>query len=141
MGRQVRPYRDDDEFRRHAQHGGDQHPEQCGRSAQVDGQRKDFIRMGVFGDWFQPYLTMNYRYEAIIARECCKFALNGSLFRSKKPIYWCNSCKTALAEAEIELLEFSEFLHRQVLSHQDQRHHAQNLDMMNLAIEQVHHLL
>jgi isoleucyl-tRNA synthetase len=45
---------------------------------------------------------MNYRYEAIIAKECCKFALDGSLFRSKKPIHWCCSCKTALAEAEIE---------------------------------------
>jgi isoleucyl-tRNA synthetase len=45
---------------------------------------------------------MNYRYEAIIAKECCKFALNGSLFRSKKPIHWCCSCNTALAEAEIE---------------------------------------
>jgi isoleucyl-tRNA synthetase len=49
-----------------------------------------------------PYLTMNYRYEAIIAKECCQFALNGSLFRSKKPIHWCCSCNTALAEAEIE---------------------------------------
>jgi isoleucyl-tRNA synthetase len=54
------------------------------------------------GDWDNPYLTMNYRYEATIAAECCKFALDGSLFRSKKPIHWCCSCQTALAEAEIE---------------------------------------
>ena len=45
---------------------------------------------------------MNYAYEATIARECGKFGKNGSLFRSKKPIYWCNTCQTALAEAEIE---------------------------------------
>jgi isoleucyl-tRNA synthetase len=54
------------------------------------------------GEWDNPYLTMNYRYEATIARECCKFALDGSLVRSKKPIHWCCSCQTALAEAEIE---------------------------------------
>ena len=68
----------------------------------IDIQRDEFKRLGVQGDWEEPYLTMNYPYEAIIAKECCKFALNGSLFRSKKPIYWCCSCQTALAEAEIE---------------------------------------
>ncbi len=54
------------------------------------------------GVWDDPYLTMNYGYEATIARECGKFAQDGSLFRSKKPIYWCFTCQTALAEAEIE---------------------------------------
>ena len=68
----------------------------------VDIQREEFKRLGVMGEWENPYLTMNYEYEAVIARECGKFALNGGLFRSKKPIYWCCSCKTALAEAEIE---------------------------------------
>ena len=68
----------------------------------IDIQREEFKRLGVMGDWEDPYLTMNYRYEAVIARECGKFALDGSLFRSKKPIYWCSTCKTALAEAEIE---------------------------------------
>ncbi len=68
----------------------------------IDIQRNEFKRLGVMGEWDNPYLTMNYNYEAIIARECCKFALEGSLFRSKKPIYWCNTCQTALAEAEIE---------------------------------------
>ncbi len=68
----------------------------------VDIQREEFKRLGVMGEWENPYLTMSYDYEATIARECCKFALDGSLFRSKKPIYWCCSCKTALAEAEIE---------------------------------------
>ncbi len=68
----------------------------------IDIQRNEFKRLGVMGDWENPYLTMNYQYEAIIARECGKFARNGSLFRSKKPIYWCFTCQTALAEAEIE---------------------------------------
>jgi isoleucyl-tRNA synthetase len=68
----------------------------------IDIQRDEFKRLGVMGEWEEPYLTMNYVYEATIARECGKFALDGSLFRSKKPIYWCNDCRTALAEAEIE---------------------------------------
>ncbi|MDJ0818339.1 MAG: isoleucine--tRNA ligase, partial [Desulfobacterales bacterium] len=68
----------------------------------IDIQREEFKRLGVMGVWDDPYLTMNYVYEATIARECGKFALDGSLFRSKKPIYWCFTCQTALAEAEIE---------------------------------------
>jgi isoleucyl-tRNA synthetase len=68
----------------------------------IDIQREEFKRLGVMGDWQDPYLTMSYPYEAMIAGECCKFALDGSLFHSKKPIHWCCSCQTALAEAEIE---------------------------------------
>ena len=68
----------------------------------IDIQRSEFKRLGVMGEWENPYLTMNYSYEATIAKECCRFALDGSLFRSKKPIHWCCSCQTALAEAEIE---------------------------------------
>jgi len=71
----------------------------------IDIQREEFKRLGVLGEWENPYLTMNNRYEAIIARECCQFALQGSLFRSKKPIHWCCSCQTALAEAEIEYFD------------------------------------
>ncbi|MGD8958846.1 MAG: isoleucine--tRNA ligase [Desulfobacteraceae bacterium] len=76
----------------------------CRRYAEkfIDIQRDEFKRLGVMGEWDNPYLTMNYEYEAIIARECGKFAQDGSLFKSKKPIYWCNHCQTALAEAEIE---------------------------------------
>jgi len=76
----------------------------CRRYAEkfIDIQREEFKRLGVMGEWDNPYLTMNYRYEAIIARECCGFALDGSLIKSKKPIHWCCSCQTALAEAEIE---------------------------------------
>lgn len=65
-------------------------------------QRDEFKRLGVLGEWDNPYLTMNYVYEATIVREFGKFALNGSLLKSKKPVYWCNSCSTALAEAEVE---------------------------------------
>jgi len=76
----------------------------CRRYAEkyIDIQRNEFKRLGVLGEWDRPYLTMNYPYEATIVREFGKFALNGSLVRSKKPIYWCTSCKTALAEAEVE---------------------------------------
>ena len=73
----------------------------------IDIQRDEFKRLGVMGVWEDPYLTMNYLYEATIARECGKFALDGSLFRSKKPIYWCFTCQTALAEAEIEYFDDS----------------------------------
>ena len=89
----------------------------------IDIQREEFKRLGVMGEWENPYLTMNYAYEATIARECNSFALEGSLFRSKKPIYWCCSCKTALAEAEIEYHDesspsiFVKFLLQDDLSH------------------------
>ena len=68
----------------------------------VDVQRKELKRLGVLGEWENPYLTMTPAFEATIAREFGKFALNGSLFKSLKPIYWCASCTTALAEAEVE---------------------------------------
>ena len=68
----------------------------------IEIQRNEFKRLGVLGEWDHPYLTMNYPYEATITREFGKFAINGSLVRSKKPIYWCTSCMTALAEAEVE---------------------------------------
>jgi isoleucyl-tRNA synthetase len=68
----------------------------------IDIQRGEFKRLGVMGDWDRPYLTMNYEYEAIIARECMQFGMNRNLVRSKKPIHWCFTCQTALAEAEIE---------------------------------------
>jgi isoleucyl-tRNA synthetase len=68
----------------------------------IDIQRSEFKRLGVMAQWDDPYLTMAFAYEAVIAEKCAQFALDGSLYRSKKPIYWCCSCKTALAEAEIE---------------------------------------
>ncbi|UCD72258.1 MAG: isoleucine--tRNA ligase [Syntrophobacterales bacterium] len=68
----------------------------------VNIQRKEFKRLGVFGEWDNPYLTMDSKYTACIVREFGKFAQNGSLYRGKKPIYWCTTCHTALAEAEVE---------------------------------------
>ena len=68
----------------------------------VDIQREEFKRLGVLGDWDRPYLTMTYDYEGITARELARFAENGSLYRGKKPVHWCSSCVTALAEAEVE---------------------------------------
>ncbi|MDH4099069.1 MAG: isoleucine--tRNA ligase [Nitrospirota bacterium] len=68
----------------------------------IDIQREEFKRLGVFGDWQRPYLTMDYSYEAAIVRELGIFAKNGSLYKGKKPIHWCSSCETALAEAEVE---------------------------------------
>ncbi|MHB8846638.1 MAG: isoleucine--tRNA ligase [Nitrospirota bacterium] len=68
----------------------------------IDIQRDEFKRLGVFGDWDNPYLTMNYPYEAAIVRELGKFVGAGSVYKGKKPVYWCGSCETALAEAEVE---------------------------------------
>jgi isoleucyl-tRNA synthetase len=65
-------------------------------------QREQFKRLGVFGDWEKPYLTMTYDYEATTVAEFGKLYLNGSVYKGKKPVYWCASCKTALAEAEVE---------------------------------------
>jgi len=76
----------------------------CRRYAEkfIEIQRNEFKRLGVIGHWSDPYLTMSYDYEATIARELGQFFNNGSVIRSKKPIYWCTSCMTALAEAEVE---------------------------------------
>ncbi len=65
-------------------------------------QREEFKRLGVFGKWDAPYITMDPVYEAATAKELYNFMKNGSVIRSKKPIYWCPSCETALAEAEVE---------------------------------------
>jgi isoleucyl-tRNA synthetase len=65
-------------------------------------QREEFKRLGVLGDWQQPYLTLNPAYEAQEVRELGKFVASGALYRQKKPVYWCASCVTALAEAEVE---------------------------------------
>ncbi|MCA9484518.1 MAG: isoleucine--tRNA ligase [Nitrospina sp.] len=65
-------------------------------------QRDEFKRLGVFADWEEPYLTMNFGYEAAIVREFTRFALSGMVYKGLKPVHWCTSCKTALAEAEVE---------------------------------------
>ncbi len=68
----------------------------------VDIQSQEFERLGVIGDWQNPYLTMNNQAEAIIAMELLKFADNGGLYRSSKPVFWSCVEKTALADAETE---------------------------------------
>ncbi len=68
----------------------------------VDIQREEFRRLGVFGDWQNPYLTMSNSYEATIVREFSKFVGSGYVYKGKKPVHWCPSCVTALAEAEVE---------------------------------------
>lgn len=68
----------------------------------IDIQRKEFKRLGVFGTWDEPYMSMAPSYEAATARELANFVEAGNVARSKKPIYWCTSCRTALAEAEVE---------------------------------------
>jgi len=65
-------------------------------------QREQFKRLGVFGEWENPYLTMTYDYEATTVAEFGKLYLGGGVYKGKKPVYWCASCKTALAEAEVE---------------------------------------
>jgi len=70
-------------------------------------QRDQFKRLGVFGEWADPYLTMAYPYEATTIAEFGKLYLNGSVYKGKKPVYWCATCKTALAEAEVEYADHS----------------------------------
>lgn len=69
---------------------------------QVDRQRQDFIRLGVVGDWFNPYLTMDYKYEADIIRTLGRIIDGGHLKKGNKPVHWCCDCGSALAEAEVE---------------------------------------
>ena len=71
-------------------------------SEQVDGQREDFKRLGIFADWEQPYLTMDYRFEADIIRTLGQIIEQGHLHKGAKPVHWCTDCGSALAEAEVE---------------------------------------
>jgi len=81
--------------------------EQCRAYAlkYVEIQREEFKRLGVLGEWEDPYLTMSNGYVAQIVREFATFAEKGNVFRGRKPIYWCAQCRTALAEAEVEYHE------------------------------------
>ncbi|MGL4858579.1 MAG: isoleucine--tRNA ligase, partial [Enterobacteriaceae bacterium] len=71
-------------------------------SGQIEGQKADFIRMGVLGDWKTPYLTMNYVTEANTIRALARVIDNGHLHKGAKPVHWCSACASALAEAEVE---------------------------------------
>ena len=68
----------------------------------IDVQRDEFKRLGVIGEWDNPYLTMSYDAEAVIAEEFMKFVMNGTLYQGSKPVMWSVVEKTALAEAEVE---------------------------------------
>ncbi len=69
---------------------------------QVARQKKDFIRLGVLGDWDNPYLTMDFKTEADILRALGEIYKNGYLYQGSKPVHWCVDCGSALAEAEVE---------------------------------------
>ena len=89
-------------------HGKDMPParfrELCREYAveQVARQKKDFIRLGVLGEWDHPYLTMDFKTEADIIRALGKIYENGYLYQGRKPVNWCLDCRSALAEAEVE---------------------------------------
>jgi len=72
---------------------------------QIDGQKKDFMRLGVLGDWENPYLTMDFQFEANIIRALSRIVANGHLQKGSKPVHWCIDCGSALAEAEVEYEE------------------------------------
>ena len=69
---------------------------------QIEKQKVDFKRLGIFGDWDNPYLTKNFKYEADIVRALGKIVKNGHLDKGFKPVHWCTECSSALAEAEVE---------------------------------------
>ncbi len=69
---------------------------------QVDNQREQFQRLGVWGDWSNPYLTLKPEYEATQIRVFGEMVEKGYVYKALKPVYWCSDCQTALAEAEIE---------------------------------------
>jgi isoleucyl-tRNA synthetase len=72
---------------------------------QVNRQREDFIRLGVVGDWSNPYLTMDYGFEADIVRSLGRILDKGYVTRGHKPVHWCADCGSALAEAEVEYVD------------------------------------
>jgi isoleucyl-tRNA synthetase len=83
--------------------------EECRRYAErfVALQREQFKRLGILGDWDHPYLTMSPDYQATIVRIFGELAVKGFIYRGLKPVYWCTSCQSALAEAEVEYEDLS----------------------------------
>jgi isoleucyl-tRNA synthetase len=74
-------------------------------ASQIDIQREEFQRLGVFGDWYNPYVTMDFHYEANIVRALALMIKNGHLQQGFKPVHWCIDCGSALAEAEVDYEE------------------------------------
>ena len=89
-------------------------------SKQVEIQKEGFIRMGVLGEWDNPYLTMNFQTEADIVRSLGKIIEKGHLIKGQKPVNWCLDCGSSLAEAEVE--------------HQDKT--SDSIDVKYLAVDQ-----
>ncbi len=85
--------------------------QECRKFAEgwVDIQREEFQRLGITGNWADPYLTMNFHAERVIAEEFQKFLMNGTLYQGSKPVMWSPVEKTALAEAEVEYLDKESF--------------------------------
>jgi len=73
----------------------------------VEQHKRDFKRLGIFGQWNDPYLTMSFGYEATIAGAFLEFMEKGYVYRGRKPVYWCIYDSTALAEAEVEYEDHS----------------------------------
>jgi isoleucyl-tRNA synthetase len=84
--------------------GADRTRELCREyaSAQIEGQKAEFIRLGVLGDWSNPYKTMNFANEAGEIRALAEMVRGGFVFKGLKPVNWCFDCGSALAEAEVE---------------------------------------
>lgn len=78
-------------------------------STQIELQKADFIRLGVLGDWDNPYLTMDPLYEANVIRSLAQMIANGHLQQGHKPVQWCTECGSALAEAEVEYKDKESF--------------------------------
>ncbi|HRD69543.1 MAG TPA: isoleucine--tRNA ligase [Legionella sp.] len=74
-------------------------------ASQIDIQRQEFQRLGVLGDWYNPYITMDFSYEANIIRALGLMIKNGHLQQGFKPVHWCIDCGSALAEAEVDYEE------------------------------------
>ena len=85
--------------------------EECRKyaSTQIEAQKTDFKRLGVLGDWDNPYLTMNFDTEANIIRALGKVVENKHLVKGFKPVHWCLDCGSALAEAEVEYYDKESF--------------------------------
>ncbi len=83
--------------------------QECRKFAEgwIDVQREEFKRLGITGKWDDPYLTMDYHAEAVIADEFMRFVMNGSLYQGSKPVMWSPVEKTALAEAEVEYHDYT----------------------------------
>lgn len=70
--------------------------------SQIDIQRGSFIRLGILGDWYHPYVTMDYAYQSDVMRSLAQLMAQGHVERGFKPVHWCLDCGSALAEAEVE---------------------------------------